>query len=66
MIAAILTAAVLLALVAFLCWRLSRLHLTAAAHCQCIADMLTHPDRAEQIADASRRDLIARGLWRSK
>jgi hypothetical protein len=55
-----------LAAFSFLCWKLSRMHSYAAALSQCIAQMLCDPDRVEQIADATREDLIARGLWRSK
>lgn len=62
---AAITAVVLLVVIAYLCFRLSRAHLASSRHCQCIADMLRRPDHAEQIANANRDRCIAEGLWRT-
>lgn len=65
MIPALVVAVVALAVIAWLCWHLSRIHSECSSLCRCIADMLTEPKRAEAIADKTRRDLISSGLWRS-
>lgn len=54
--ALIVTTVLLLAVVAFLCWRLMKIHEEAAVLCGTIAGMLRDPDHADQIAaDAADR-----------
>jgi hypothetical protein len=52
------------AVIAFLCWRLSRAHLHLSILNQTISDMLRQPRAAEQIAAKTAEDLKRRGLWR--
>ena len=65
MIAALVVFVLAALLVAWLCSKLSKAHLTASMHCETIALMLTDQDHAVEIAETRRRLMQKEGLWKS-
>lgn len=57
--------AVLLAVVALLCFAMSRARTAQSILCECIADMISAEPKTEPIAAAARERLQREGLWLS-
>lgn len=63
MTGALVVIAILMAVIAYLCWRLSRIHREASILADCIDNMLRQPRAAGRIAKDTEAELRRLDLW---